>query len=743
MNKISDFYFNHRKLVKLISGLLVLLIVSSIISISFFRKQKSIDIKELNTYKTEIKLPENTDKKMNSEPGWQLVGQTPTYELYYQQKDMLVKVVDIVSGEYYTNYFESNKYGKNLTEINERNIKQLFSLSYSDFDIFEGFTTNNASNVENNPELVDNGVKISFDFKDLKIQLKMYIWIDESGLNVAIPNNTIKEEKIGITKIDMLPFLGSVNLADRGYYIYPDGCGALYDFNTQTEVRQTALIRNTYGVFKNDINEMMTNDSNGIMNVALPYFGGVVNSKGFIGYVLEGDSDATVNLSTYGFAYDLSRIYTSHIYRKSYNITNSDGEVATFVEKNRVRNNFIVKYIFDPKDSSYSKLANKLRTFMLDNKMIGKGKTDTNLDIEIIAGAVEKSSFFERYIPVTTLKQSADIARTLGGKIKNIDFNISGWQTNGMDSYPDSGILEKSLGSSKDIKVLNDLTKSNSGEVYYSHNMTFANVNIGGYDKNTDVVFDSSGNPIMDSLKTTFLLNFYKMSDKFIKYTLNSFKENNIDSITIEGIGKYAYDDNNPKNGLTKRQMILSFDRLMNKTDKKVKYAFNIGNSYTLPFADKIFNMVEKTSKYDIESSEIPFNQILIHGLIGYSLQTPGNMTQDLTDTKLKWAEFGATPYFLVTNDSTVKLNKTNVDNIYSSVFADWESDIIATAKEYADKMGSLHDKTIIDHTRNDNLAIVRYSDGSTVYVNYSNEDKKADGIVIAKKSYMVAGGAK
>ena len=48
-------------------------------------------------------------------------------------------------------------------------------------------------------------------------------------------------------------------------------------------------------------------------------------------------------------------------------------------------------------------------------------------------------------------------------------------------------------------------------------------------------------------------------------------------------------------------------------------------------------------------------------------------------------------------------------------------------------------DATITSHQMKDQVAVVRYSNGRTIYVNYNDSEAEVDGVSIPANSYVVA----
>ena len=141
---------------------------------------------------------------------------------------------------------------------------------------------------------------------------------------------------------------------------------------------------------------------------------------------------------------------------------------------------------------------------------------------------------------------------------------------------------------------------------------------------------------------------------------------------------------------------------------------------------------------------EVPFVQMMVSGLIPYSTEGAGNLSYNLDIQKLKWIEYGASPYFYLTYESALNLRDTDNAQLFSSTYADWEDTLIDSYKEFNENLSCVYGKQITDHTIiSEDVRKIGYENGYVVYVNYGEKDASADGYTIPARGYIVTGGAK
>ena len=137
----------------------------------------------------------------------------------------------------------------------------------------------------------------------------------------------------------------------------------------------------------------------------------------------------------------------------------------------------------------------------------------------------------------------------------------------------------------------------------------------------------------------------------------------------------------------------------------------------------------------------IPFYQLIVHGSIGYCGTVPGNMAPDYEIEKLKWIEYGAQPYFVLTYESSELLRDTYVTSAFATEYSAQEKRIKECIAEFGEKLGFTAENTMTEHKRlSDDLVLVAYSDGHIIYINYGENDVTADGVTVKAKDYTVRG---
>lgn len=150
------------------------------------------------------------------------------------------------------------------------------------------------------------------------------------------------------------------------------------------------------------------------------------------------------------------------------------------------------------------------------------------------------------------------------------------------------------------------------------------------------------------------------------------------------------------------------------------------------------------SSRFIVEYYEVPFVQMVLHGLVEYAGE-PLNVTQDVKYTIMKCLEYGAGVYgrFMHENDSVFQ--NTYFDNLYSMDYRNWLEETETIYNAVKDSIGDVRNQFIVKHER---LATgvyrTTYEKGKQVVVNYSDvEYVDREGWSVAPGGFQVFEGAK
>lgn len=622
-------------------------------------------------------------------------------------------------------------YGQEIKNNLTRNaIQQLITIAYTDFNNVSAVATDTDGNCNKTIRKIDNGIRFDFEFEKADIQVSMELVLENDQLCVKIPANSLKENgEYGVTRIDVLPMLGAVNTSEKGYFFFPDGCGALYQFGTYMGVQKT-ISMDVYDTMNAEIANEAEVESNK-SNICFPVFGISLDAKGLFANIITGAEDCSINLASAEGAYAVNRIYPSIRVRKQYPLkTASEEEVYAYQQKAYL-SDFEIIYDFLKDDTSYSAMANTYRDYLIENKILTKQESHSWLALDFLMGVNKESMLGGEDVLLTTFEDVNQILTEVNSKNDYRSKTVLyGWQKGGYGNYPSENKYLKNVGSDNE---LSELCKNYN--VYLLNNYMDAMDGNSGFSKQTDVVYSIGGSPLTDNEEQYYLLNPLTQMSRF-EDDLKIIKEANA-GFVFEGIGKRVYEDFDSKNRLTRYGYTEVIKQYLDMASKETEVCTDGIMTYFAEYSDYVINLPDDTSNTFVWYKEVPFLQMVLHGSIDYSAALPGNLSSDFGETKLRWIEYGYIPTFMLSGGRDSLLG-TEYDLLFSSDYEHWKETINLVAEEFSTNLSVIKDEYMISHKTENGVATVKYSNGVSIIINYNNQPVEVDGISIDADDYIV-----
>ena len=168
------------------------------------------------------------------------------------------------------------------------------------------------------------------------------------------------------------------------------------------------------------------------------------------------------------------------------------------------------------------------------------------------------------------------------------------------------------------------------------------------------------------------------------------------------------------------------------------KLQLSKANAYAFPYADTITDVPLYTSGYLIETCQVPFYSMVMHGMV-YMSSGDINGYIDSQHALLRALEAGVGLKYAFGWENVAELSDTAISE-YGYIEADrWISHAAEQYSQLHEFLSAVSDRTMTEHILISND--VRYSqfdNGMGVYVNYSNWDVSYGGIVIPANSYVL-----
>lgn len=175
------------------------------------------------------------------------------------------------------------------------------------------------------------------------------------------------------------------------------------------------------------------------------------------------------------------------------------------------------------------------------------------------------------------------------------------------------------------------------------------------------------------------------------------------------------------KNKVTRFQAMENVINSLSATD--INILADGANAYSLPYVKHIINVPLNSSGYDIFDEDIPFYQIVMHGLIPYT-STAVNSSADIYNMLMMSAVTGSNLYYDLISSETDIIKDTEYSNLYYANSDYWTETISEQYNKISPLLKSVSNATISDYMVEDsgNLITAEYSDGTVIKADFTEK---------------------
>lgn len=575
--------------------------------------------------------------------------------------------------------------------------------------------------------------------------LKLVVTFEKGGININIPSDSIKEEndEIKIYSITPYRYLGAVKSNDvPGYMFIPDGIGALIRYKTPYEVAND-YENEIYG--KNLSFEATSNlytvKTNGA-NVYAPVFGLVhgVKQNSLFAIIEEGAEYGTISVQYPTENIPYSAIFTTYQIRRQYTQPMGKEESNTIKLLQTKRNDYDISYtykVLKSEDSDYVGMAKYYNQYLKEKEVLEKKEQTENITLKLETLGLEKTTgvLFDKSIVMTTFNEYHNFINQLSSRgVKNIVGVFNGFTPDGVSwSAPKYTKISSKLGSKNDIKALNSETT-----IYYAMDFQKASSKGSGYNTYFDLAkkINDQRYIYQNGEDEEYLLNHAQTKELF-NDSVKALDKYDIDNYFLTNMGNLIYSDN--ETNMTIEDAIEYYHQMIKAKNKKI--GLSMANDYMWDLIEDYFDFPLYSSQRLMIDDTVPFLSLVLQDSMNlYS--TNANFFAYPRAELLRLIDFNVYPSFIVTNKSSQKLEKTNLNYIYSSKYTDLEDEIIVYYNYVNDALKYVIGQSITDRIIPE-VGIVKniYENGVTIIINYTNKTYTDGNITVSAMSYYVDGG--
>ncbi len=626
----------------------------------------------------------------------------------------------------------------------QERMRSLFTISTTDLKIGVGAITNFSlagTDYTARPYETEEGFGVQYDLKVAGIKLCLEFGLTDRGLSVKVPSAGIEEyNNFSLVSLDLMSFFGAAADGQEGYLFYPDGSGAILSFDDPAHIGESSVIYDIYGDIQNNQN-LKGRFEEEKAQVLLPVFGANYGEDGFVAYITSGEESSRITVSPSGTIVRANYIYPSFQFRRGFDDPRVTSKSVKKYDDERIMTDYEIVFEILPRGKAeYADMAVAYRDWLLEHgELNNDGGEKTFLSLDLFMGILEDGLIFDTFQSVTDFAQAREILEDLDASLGlPMDVTLVGWTKSGYGTEPRYFPANRKLGGNKGLRSLAEYAAEQGIRLSLAANFLTVEAEASGYSQNVDIVYLGNFQVLTNLRQTirvfapgTALKNFNKFLKKAVKYPLAGLK--------LENLGDMLYYSYGSRNFTTAVQCKDDWRQMLSKTREAFgSVTSEGGNLYTLSYSDKVTEIPDRDIGYQMTTREVPFYQIVTHGLVQYTGEAL-NLSSDADKLRLKWIEYGYTPYFELTYESAEKLINTDYNELFTSKYSDWKEELLETCRELWAVLGRVQDAKISSHEEiQEDVFVTEYDNGVRIYVNYKEETVTVDGTVIEGMSWEV-----
>lgn len=674
------------------------------------------------------------------------VAQNDRLTLYLSEDYCSIDIEDALTGRTWSSTM-NDETAANLTIIpaQQKRITSLLAVNCTNLDRGLGVVNNIAlmadRDLSASYELIENGVRLTYYLGGYQVGVQAEFLLDGDSLVVRVPYSGIKEDgDFSMVSVDILPFLFSATDQAEGFFLYPDGSGAIMEFQDYAHYAESTQLYSVYGDYQKQTSLLDMFDQEA-PEVLMPVFGMRRGDYGMLAIIEEGAETSAISLNCSNKIIGINYLFAQFQYRRSFDDKRVTSRDIKVFDKDDIKTDYQARILFmEEEKPDYSTMAVTWRDYLMANGIVERAERAPQVAIDLFMSAPEEGLLFDTPRTVTTLSQAAEILESLNAAgVTDIRASIKGWTKNGYGKTPDRFPINGSVGNSGDLKQLVETAHRLGATLSMTVNVMEAESSQRGYSHRNDVVYTGNHSILTDLDETIFMLSADVSKAKFEDFLSNA-GSFDLDSVRFERMGQFVGFNYGARRYLTAADTLQIYREML----AEAREAFGIaeaegGNACLLGYADFFTEVPYDDYGLQATTTAVPFYQIALHGLVGYTGKA-GNLSSDLEREVLRWVEMGYVPFFELTYNNTEELMYTNYQSLFSAEYTAWEERVAWAAEQFTQgPLAALCDQLIVKHERlSDTLVKVTYENGAKVYVNYADVDAQAEGATVPAMGWIV-----
>lgn len=627
---------------------------------------------------------------------------------------------------------------------------------------------------ETTVERVNNGFKATINLPEQGITIPYYVTLTDDHYDVSVALDELYEVEIqapsevteatrSIVDLSLFPNMDAGYIDEEGYFVIPDGSGAVINFNNG----KGSSMKYSQRIYGRDYSLSQERAPKKTEQAYLPILGVVKQNSALLEVITEGAAYATAkagiagqDATGYNSAYFEFAVRANDQYSLGgVNASNLKAYEQTRVPESRLTVRY---YPIQKSGATYVDVAKRYQQYLLDEGLMSK-KSDTNnsLYVDLYGGAVKERSVMglplKLETPATTYEQAKYIIEELKNRgVDNMvvaynDFNKAGLT----DRISNSVDYAKSLGGKSAFKALQDYCVTAGITLAPNVDLTEFERSGNGCSRTgasvigvtkayaTQGEYEIAFGTPHDTRPNWFILTpaYY---NKIYGEVVSSYSKEGIGAISVGNGTSLLYSDySGSSNKKTSRQQAVenlkkSYEIINNSG---IKFAASACNDYALKYVDSIRNIPLYSSGFDLSDYDIPFYQIVVHGYIPYTSKAR-NASASADELFMLSVVTGTPLHYDFMYESPNELTDCKYEKLFYTHYEGWLDIAAEEYKFFNENIAGVSGSPITDHKFLSSRVIeCTFENGTVITADIDNYTLKINGteVKLPEKSWKGA----
>ncbi len=674
----------------------------------------------------------------------------------------------------------SNERFENLLSKADSSQERILKRRYGYVKDYESWSRRKITNPAAITELVELFDALGYTEEDLKIdnsengvantqtekiffKVPLKFTLDGDSVVASIDLSKVEYPKSKpLVYIEFLQFFGAATANQKGYFLLPDGSGAIMPF-TEVESGARNYEASVYGADKALRQEPTSALKEDIL---MPVFGASYSDGGFLAVIEDGDALADIFAYNSGSTDAYNKIYSRVNFLKTESVALGDQKGAdnfnyfNFQEQS-YNGNYSVRYMFlTKKANDYSAMAASYRNYLTTTGQFEGKETANNAPflLETIGGILTDKSFIGfKYKGITALTEYEDNIQMAGylkdNGVDNIKLKLTAYSGDGLQNLlPKKIKLIDNLGGKSGLKELISDSDKQKYTVYPDFEYLTFSQSDGVITKNNYAIKSMDSKAVsLEVINQATLEKNRQISDNLYYLTaigeLDKINENikkhlnkyNFTGLSIADMANSISSDYTPKESYDRQSALNYTSGIISGLSKDYDLILSSANVRNANYASLITEAPLWSSQYSYTEG-VPFYSMVYHGLVDYTGDAL-NTASDIETEFLRCIEYGASIKYTLIYRNQEKIKNSDYTWLYSADFEQNKTAVIENYKSVNELYSKVAKAQITAHKKlAESVYCTEYSNGVKTVVNYSDKEYICKYGKVAPKDYIIVG---